>query len=106
MDSETKPTTKTIVTAFGGATKLAALLNCSVTVISNWHRIGFPRARETDLVDLAMRVGVAGINSQVLRAASAAAIEASAQMTKPGKPGRPASASAPLPTHKADVVQT
>lgn len=90
MDSDKKPTTQSIIASFGGVTKMAEMLGCGVTTVSNWHRTGFPRSREVDLIDLAERVGVSGVTAAALRTATTTAVEADAMVEGPRKPGRPA----------------
>lgn len=67
-----KLTPKVIVEKFGGGSKLANLLGCEPSAISNWLARGrIPIIRWADLLHLAEQEGVTGITFDALRAAHA-----------------------------------
>lgn len=65
-----KPTPRLIVDRFGGGTRLAGLLGCKPSAISNWMERGrIPASRWPDLIQVAEREGMLDITFEALRSA-------------------------------------
>ena len=82
-------TTRGIVQALGGVQVVMERTGRThPSAISNWHRLGFPRAVEGDLISLAHERGVRGVTVAVLRAASDRAVVKARRLGRKAAPAR------------------
>jgi len=82
-------TTRGIVQALGGVQVVMERTGRTHrSAISNWHRLGFPRAVEGDLISLAHERGVRGVTVAVLRAASDRAVVKKRRLGRKAAPAR------------------
>lgn len=60
-------TPRDVIEAFGGASRLAAVLGCRPSAVSNWHQSGIPKSRWPDLIEAAPARRVRGLTVAVIR---------------------------------------